>query len=105
MDMMISIKDVGLILIFLAIIALIIYLIVMLKSLTNTLKQTNQVLEDVKVVTEVAQRRTTQVDGAMDDLLGLVSGLSRSLKGEESKIQALSSIAKSAASLVNLIKK
>ena len=105
MDMMISVKDVGLILIFIALIALIIYLIVMLKNLTATLQQTNSVLEDVKVMTDVAQKRTTQIDDAMDDVLGAVSGISRSFKGEEGTVQALSSLAKSTTSLVNLIRK
>ena len=104
MDMMISIKDVGLLLIFIALIVLIIYLVMMVKKLTTTLEQTNSVLEDVKVMTDVAQKRTTQIDDAMDDVLGSVSSFSRSIKGEESTRQSISSIAKSAASFINIIK-
>ena len=44
------------------------------------------------------------MDDAMDDVLGSVSSLSRSIKGEESTIQSISSIAKSAASFINIIK-
>ena len=105
MDMMISLKDIGLIMIFIVLLVLLIYLIIMVKTLNETLKNTNEVLGDVKVVTEVAQRRTTEVDAAVSDIIDSVDGFTRAAKGHEGTIQAVSSIAKSTTSLVGLLKK
>ncbi len=105
MEMMISLKDVGLILLFAAAIVLIVFLVILIRNLNETIKNATKVLEDVKVVSEIAQRRLNEVDGVMDDVISSVGSLSKALKGEESSLKSISSIAKAVTSVINIFKK
>ena len=88
---------------FIGLIILVIYLIILAKNLVTTVKSTNKILQDAEVVTDVAQKRTTDVDGLLDDVISSVSGISGALKGEENKVQSLSSIAKAITSVIGMI--
>lgn len=67
MEMALSLKDFGMIILFAAIIVLIIYLIVAVKNLIVVLKKANSVLDDVNGISKIAARRANQVDGAIDN--------------------------------------
>ncbi|MCQ2551180.1 MAG: hypothetical protein MJ146_03160 [Clostridia bacterium] len=66
MELAISVKELGWIILFIAIIILIIYLIVAVKHTINVLKKANSVLDDVNEISNIAAHRTSQVDQAID---------------------------------------
>jgi uncharacterized protein YoxC len=74
---------------------LIIYLIVLVRNLNNTLKKANIVIEEAHIVTEIAAKRAQEVDGIVDDVATSVKAISDNLKGNIS-------IAKIVAAVVNL---
>lgn len=100
MVLTITLKD----LIFVGIIILIICGIVLIKNLITTIKHTNKILEDTKTITDVAQKRVTEVDGVLDDVSESISGVADALRGKESFIQSISAIGKAVSSLIGLLK-
>lgn len=73
MEMALTLKDLGMIALFIAIIVLIIYLIIVMKNLISVLKKADSVLEDVNEISEIASNRTAQIDGALDTALAKVA--------------------------------
>lgn len=104
MEMTISLKELGWILIVIALLMLLIYAIVLIKNLIPVVKNANQITEDAKAITGIAKKRTEEVDSIMDDVKGSAKNLADAFKGKESLVASLSSIAKAIASLVGMIK-
>ena len=84
MNAMISLKDAGLIVLFVALIIFVIYMIFVAKNLVVTVKSLNRVLEDTEVITDVAQKRTTDVDGIIDD--GDIYGSTRQRSADTNRL-------------------
>ncbi|QAT43326.1 hypothetical protein [Aminipila luticellarii] len=102
MEITLTLKDLGLILIGTGIIVLLIYCIGLVKNLTVTIKHTNKILEDTQVITAIAAERAQDIDHAVEDVTETVSNISEALKGNQSTIAALSSIVNSLISLKNI---
>ena len=90
-------------LVFAALIVLIIYLIVLVKKLLITVTHANKILGDLEVVSEIASERSQDVNNIITNVSGTVSDLSDAVKGNESTVSAIASIAKSAASIKGII--
>jgi len=101
----ITLVEAGLILLFFVIIILLIFCMVFMKNLTTTVKQTNKILEDVKVVSSIAAERTQDVDKIITDVAEVASNLSGTLKNNQGIIAALTSLLKAVGSLKNSKKK
>jgi uncharacterized protein YoxC len=95
MDAQISIGTLLIVLLGVGGLVLIIYLIVLVRNLNETLKKANEVIEEAHIVTEIAAKRMQEVDGIVDDISTSVKSISENLKGHIS-------IAKIAAAVVNL---
>ena len=100
----IDLKYALLCLVFLALIVLIVVLVIVAVHLITTVKELNRVLEDTKVVTNVAQERVTQVDGIVDDLGIALGDVSDAMKGNQNLIGAVTNIAKAASSTASYFK-
>ncbi len=105
MSVTIDLKTLFLILLFIALIILIIYAAVMIKKLLVTLDRTNKILEDVQVTTKIVADRSKDVDGIIGNISESVASVSSSLKGSQTTVAAVASIAKSLASLRGLVAK
>jgi len=105
MDATITIKDALLFLIMGGAFVLILYVIFFFKNLITTVKHTNTIMADAEVITKIAKERTEDVDKMMDGLAESVTGITSALKGKESFIRSLSSIASAITSIVNILKK
>lgn len=100
--------DVKLLLIWILLIALIvlvIYLAVVVKNLIPAVKKTNKILDDASVVTGIVSEKAQESEQTVDDLLAGLKSFSNAIKGDESVIASLSSIAKAGASLASIFKK
>ncbi|MDR3224807.1 MAG: hypothetical protein LBT52_00735 [Clostridiales Family XIII bacterium] len=95
MDLQINIGTLLLVLLGVGGFILILYLIVLVRNLNETLKKANVVIEEARVVTEIAAKRAQEVDGLVDDIGSSVKSISDNLKGNIS-------IAKIVAAVVNL---
>ena len=105
MDITITLKDAGLILIGMGIITLLAYCIAFMKNLVTTVKHANKILEDTQVISKIAAERSKDVDKMINDVSYSVGSLSDIIKGNQSTLAALTSIINALASLKNIIKK
>ena len=64
MDVSIDIKTLLIVLVLIALVVLIVYAIMVLRKLLVTVDRTNNVLEDLEVVSEIAASRSQDLDGA-----------------------------------------
>ncbi|MGX8774428.1 MAG: hypothetical protein ACSW8G_05160 [Bacillota bacterium] len=90
-------------LVLIALIILIIYAIVMVKKLLVTLNHTNKILEDFEVVSGIASERSQDVNNIISNVSDTVSDLSDAVKGNQTTVSAIASIAKSAASIKGMM--
>lgn len=86
-------------------IVLLVYVIKLIKKLIETLSHVNVVLDDAKEISEVASRRTKQVDGMLDDVGETVDSVVSAVKGNQNVVKAVSSIVNTTASVVGMLKK
>ena len=77
MDVTVDIKTLFIILVLIALVILIVYAVFVLKKLLVTLDHTNQILEDVEVISEMASSRSQDLDGIIDDVVSATSEIFR----------------------------
>lgn len=83
---------------------LLVYLILLLRKLIGTLKKVDLLLDDSKIITEVASRRTTDVDGMVDGVVEAVGIMTDAVKGNQNIAKAASSVVNAAATCAGIIK-
>ena len=103
MSITLDLKTLLIALVLIALIVLIIYVIILVKRLFVTIAHTNKVLEDVEVISAIAAERSQDLDGIITNVSGTVSDLSDAVKGNQSTVSAIASIAKSAASIKGIM--
>ena len=103
MSVTLDLKTLLIALVLIALIILIIYAIVMVKKLLVTLNHTNKILEDFEVVSGIASERSQDLNGIISNVSGTVADLSDAVKGNQSTVSAIASIAKSAASIKGMM--
>lgn len=104
MEITLSLKDMGLILIGIGLIVLLIYSSVLVKNLIYTIKMTNKILEDSKVITSIASDRAKEINSIVGDVSVSVGSITESIKGNQSLIKAVSSIVNAAGAFKSLYK-
>ena len=105
MDVTITLKDAGLIIMGVGLIILIGYSIAFMKNLVQSVKHTNKILEDTRIITKIAAGRAKDVDQAVSDIAFSVGSVSDMLKGNQNIISALTSVINAIVSLRNIINK
>ena len=105
MDVTITLRDAGLILIGVGLIVLIAYCIIFMKNLATTAKHANKILEDVQIVSRIAAEKSQEVDKMISDAAASIGSVSEMIKGNQSTISALTSMFNAAVSLKNVLKK
>ncbi|MBR5229514.1 MAG: hypothetical protein IKW01_01555 [Firmicutes bacterium] len=97
----------GVLLTLLAIIGmvLLVYLILLIRKLLETLKQVDSVLADAKIITGVAADKAQKVDGIIDGAAETVETVVNAVKGNQSLINAATSLVNGASSLAGMMKK
>ncbi len=83
---------------------LLIYLILLLRKIIGTLKVVDTLLQDAKTVTEVASRRTKDIDGMVDGIVEAAGIMADGVKGNQNIAKAASGIVNATASCVGIIK-
>ncbi len=103
MSVTLDLKTLLIALVLIALIVLIIYLIILIKKLFVTVAHANKVLEDTEVISAIAAERSQDLDNIITNVSGTVADLSDAVKGNQSTVSAIASIAKSAASIKGLM--
>ncbi len=83
---------------------LLLYLILLLRKIIGTLKVVDTLLQDAKTVTEVASRRTRDIDGMVDGIVEAAGIMADGVKGNQNIAKAASGIVNATASCVGIIK-
>lgn len=99
-----SIKEIGIALLVVAVLILMFYLICVVKNLVVTVKKTNEILEDVATITDIAEKQTVELGDTVGDIAGAVGVIAKTIKGEETLVKQLSAIAVAITSVVSMIK-
>ncbi len=105
MDAMITLGDAGLIAIAIALLILISYCISLVRNLIPGVKTLNRILEDTEKITQAAAEGTEEARKVIANVGQSVSVISGALKGKEGFLEGLTSLFKSLASLIGLLKK
>lgn len=105
MEVVLTLKDLGFILIVTCVVVLLIYCINLVRNLVTTIKHTNKILADTQVITEIAAERTKEVNDSVGELATAVTGIADAIKGNQSIAAAGSSLVNSVTSLKNIIAK
>jgi len=105
MEITLSLKDMGLILIGIGLIVLLMYCVVLVKNLIYSIKLTNKILEDSKVITSIAAEKAKEIDSIVGDVSVSLGTLAESIKGNQSVLKALSTIVNTLGSIKSLLDK
>lgn len=105
MDTVITIGDAGLIVIGIALAILIVYCILLVRSLIPAVKTLNRVLEDTERITSAAADGVEEAQGAVVAVSKSISALSASFKGNEGFIQGLTSLFRAFTAFIGLFRK
>ena len=105
MEITLSLKDMGMLLIGIGLIVLLMYFIVLVKNLINTIKLTNKILEDSKVITSIAADRAKEIDSIVGDVSVSVGSFAESIKENQSALKALSIIVNTLGAIKSLLNK
>ena len=85
-------------------VVLLVYLILLLKKVIETLKVVDGLLEDAKAITEVASRRTQDLDGMVGGIIEAAGIVADGVKGNQNIAKAASGIVNATASCVGIVK-
>lgn len=83
---------------------LLVYVILVLRKLIDTLKKVDLLLEDSKTITEVASRRTRDIDGMVGGMTDAVGIVVNAVKGNQNMAKAATSVVNAAASCAGIVK-
>ena len=99
----VPLKDICLIVLLIALIIIVVYLITLFRNLSKTAKKSYEVLEDVKTVTEITEKRTVELDETIGNVTDTLNTVSNAIKGQENIFKLLSTIAGAVMSIVGMI--
>jgi hypothetical protein len=99
-----SIKEIGIALLVIAVLILMFYVICVFKNLVVTIKKTNEILEDVATITDIVEKQTVDLGDTVGDIAGAAGAIAKTIKGEETLVKQLSSIAMAITAVVSMIK-
>ena len=102
MNVMIDLKTLFLIVLGIALLVLIVYLIQLTRKLLTSMDHTINILEDVATITDLAAKRSKDVDGIIGDVSESVESLSQAVKGDQNIFSAISSVIKAVAAVKNV---
>ncbi|MDQ9758134.1 hypothetical protein RFZ45_04140, partial [Acinetobacter baumannii] len=72
------------------------------KRLIVTVEKSNEILDDVKSMTEIAERRSRDLDNMVGNITDSVEGITEAIKGNETIIKQLSAIASAVSSIAGI---
>lgn len=104
-EITISLQDLGMILIGVGIIALLLYLIILVKNLVPSAKSLAKIMEDAEVISGVAKDSALEAEQVMGDVTATVSTIADIVKGNQSIVGAMTNIINALGSLNNLLNK
>lgn len=99
----VPLKDICMILLLAALVVMVIYLIVLFRNLNKTVKKSNEVLEDVKTITEIAEKRSVELDDTIGNVSETINTVSKAIRGQETVFKQLSNIASAVMSIVGIV--
>jgi len=83
---------------------LLVYLILLLRKVIETLKHVDALLTDTKSITEVASRRTSDIDRLVSGVVDAAGIMTDAVKGNQNIAKAASSVVNATASCVGILK-
>lgn len=104
MDYALTLSDIGLIAIGLALLVLILYCIALVRNLIPAVKTLNSILEDVENISATAASGVTEAQKIVSDIGVSIAAVSGSLKGKDSALQNLTTLVKSVSSAIGLVR-
>jgi uncharacterized protein YoxC len=105
MDITLTLNDIILLLLGIAGLILIIFLIIFVKHLSDTVKNANKVVEDAGIVSGIAAERAQDIDKIASDITASVHSVAENLKGKDGIVKTVSAVVGLVTTLKGLLKK
>lgn len=105
MSVTIDLKMLLLIIICIAVVVLVVYMVRCLKSLMVTLERTNEILQDVETMSDIAAKRSKDVDNIISNVSDTVSDINEAVNGKQNVISLITAIAKAIVAVKNVADK
>ncbi len=86
-------------------IILLVYLILLIRKLLDTLKQVDKILLDAKVVSGIAADKANKVDGIIDGVGDTVGNVVNAIKGNQNVVKAATNFVNATSSLAGMFRK
>ena len=102
MTVTVDIRQLIIMLLLVALIVLVIYLVVLTAKAIQTLKKTNQVLDDAKRISTVAAEKTEAMGAAADEAEDALKSIADAVRANSSLIDKASNIGMGISSLVDI---
>ena len=99
----VPLKDICLILLIIALIVMVIYLIKLFRDMGKSARKSVEIMEDIKTITEIAEKRTVEIDNTIGNVSESINTVSKAIKGQENVFKQLSNIAAAIMSIVGII--
>lgn len=87
------------------IIVFVIFLTVAIKNLINTIKKTNEILEDTEIVTSIISGKVEDSEDVLEQLMNGLRSIAKALGGNETLSKSMANVTKAISSLISLIKR
>lgn len=87
------------------IIVFVIFLTVAIKNLINTIKKTNEILEDTEIVTSIISGKVEDSEEVLEQLMNGLRSIAKALGGNETLSKSMANVTKAISSLISLIKR
>ncbi|MDD7512127.1 MAG: hypothetical protein PUK21_07150 [Peptostreptococcaceae bacterium] len=101
----IELKDLLVGAVLVALFVLVIYLIVLVANMIQTVKKANAMLDDSKVISGIAAERANQLNDVVSDVAESVAGFATSFNGNESVISSIKGLTRAVKSVANTVRK
>ncbi|MBQ4649448.1 MAG: hypothetical protein IJB73_01970 [Firmicutes bacterium] len=86
-------------------IILLVYLILLIRKLIETLRQVDEIMADAKVVSGVAADKAQKVDGIIEGAADTVGTVVNAIKGNQNMVNAATNFVNATSSLAGMMKK
>ncbi len=83
---------------------LLIYLILFMKKLIETLTKVDSILDDGKIISQAAADKTKEIDGILSNVGGAVGIMADAVKGNQNVVKAATNVVNAVTSLIGTFK-
>lgn len=99
-----SLEEIAVGLVLIALFIALVYTVILLKNLIKTIKYSNDILKNITTISDIAEKRTVELNDMADDVISATGEIARNIKGETGKLKQITALLGNISSLIGVIK-